>query len=76
MEMQQQTPHQYNVTLGSVVETIEGRDSAVAKAKELSLEHDRRVTVERDDGRVLMHFAGGSLDAYVWETRPNKKSAS
>ncbi len=60
------------VTLGTDVQNIHGRDQAVALAKELSREHDRRVQVEREDGRVLMHFTNGSLDSFVWETRAGK----
>lgn len=62
----------YNVTLGNDTQIIEGRLEAVAAAKDMSIEHDRRVTVERTDGRVLMHFSNGSLDSFVWETRPGK----
>ncbi|MBU0550038.1 hypothetical protein KKF91_18900 [Myxococcota bacterium] len=62
----------YNVTLGTDTQIIEGRLEAVEAAKSMSVEHDRRVTVERTDGRVLMHFSNGSLDSFVWETRPGK----
>lgn len=63
----------FNVTLGSDEPTVvQGRLEAVAFAKSLSVEHDRRVVLERVDGRVLMQFSGGSLDSFVWETRPGK----
>ncbi len=62
----------YSVTVGNETQTIEGRLEAVDTAKALSIEHDRRVVVERLDSRVLMHFSQGSLDSFVWETRPGK----
>ncbi len=69
----EETPDRvFLVTIGTDMQSVQGRAEAVAMAKEISREQDRRVQVERDDGRVLMHFTGGSLDSFVWETRAGK----
>jgi hypothetical protein len=50
-------------------ETIEGRAAAVARAKDLSRASGGRVVVERADGKVVMQFEKGSLEAFSAETR-------
>lgn len=56
---------------GEVREELEGRATAVARAKELSGE-GLRVSLERTDNMVTMQFADGSLETYVCETRDRK----
>ena len=56
---------------GDIREELEGRATAVARAKELSGE-GLRVSLERTDNMVTMQFADGSLETYVCETRDRK----
>ena len=56
---------------GEIREELEGRATAVARAKELSGE-GLRVSLERTDNMVTMQFADGSLETYVCETRDRK----
>jgi hypothetical protein len=59
----------YILMTGTEEETIEGREAAVAKAKEISRATGNRVMLERADGRVTMQFEKGSLEAFSAETR-------
>jgi hypothetical protein len=65
--------HTFNIVFGT--ETIEctSREEAVVKAKSLSREHSQKVSVERDDGAVLMQFSNGGLDSYVYELRERRR---
>lgn len=58
----------FNLNNGREVLTVHGRSDAIAKAKELSAETRRPVSVERQDGRVKMQFTNGGLQTYRMET--------
>lgn len=68
------TGHTFNIQVGTESIEINDRDEAVSKAKSLSLETNQRVSVERDDGMVLMQFTNGGLDSYVYETRDRRRN--
>jgi hypothetical protein len=55
-------------------EPVLGRDRAVSNAKRISRERRQPVEVLRRDGKVRMRFFGGSLENYLYETRPNKRA--
>ncbi|MCA9538248.1 MAG: hypothetical protein KC620_05140 [Myxococcales bacterium] len=52
--------------------TIEGREEAIALAKDWSTEDHTSITVERTDGRVKMTFREGDLIDFVYETRKGR----
>lgn len=61
----------YLLTVGGETREVVTRATAVAEAKELSLE--TRVQLERADGVEMMQFFGGSLETYIFETRDRRR---
>lgn len=61
----------YLLTVGGETREVVTRSTAVAEAKELSLE--TRVQLERADGVEMMQFFGGSLETYIFETRDRRR---
>lgn len=66
----------YDVTLlrDDTSTHVVGRDKAIRAAKRLSREKPQPVEILRRDGRVRMRFFGGSLENYLYETRPNRRA--
>lgn len=54
--------------------TLESRAEAVALAKQLTLDNDTSVTVERTDNRERMQFRQGSLIDFVYEIRTGRSN--
>jgi hypothetical protein len=65
----------FSISMGNtgVLEEVAGRAEAVARAKQISLDHNRqKVTLQRLDEMVTMVFSDGQLETYVCETRDRK----
>lgn len=60
-------PHTYNINVRGESNPVEGRNAAIAQAKEVSLQRASQVTVERADGVEKLGFRRGSLVQYFRE---------
>ena len=64
--------HSFSISFGGETQVVQGRSEAVQLAKSLSRENSQRVSLERDDGMVMMQFNNGQLDSFVFETRDRR----
>lgn len=66
--MPQNAAQTYNIKTGKEVITVEGRDAAVERARQISGQSSRPISVERQDGRMTMQFSRGGVQTYRLET--------
>jgi hypothetical protein len=60
----------YTVIYDEQTETLETRAAAVARARELSVGHQRQVEIVDEKQKEQFVYRGGILDKYTYETRP------